>query len=122
MNKSNTSPKEQIWAQIDKEKQRDRFVRRVSRVSWGITLVALTVILITLGMELNHNINLYKKGVSPYSRVWDSVQNMVQLIGIFGFIIAIISTVGVFLRLRTTSLLEIQQRLANLEQMVTSEK
>ena len=122
MNKANTNPKEQIWAQIDKEKKRDQFVRRVSRVSWGVTLVALTVILVSFGMELNHYIDLYNRGALPSSKVWDTVNKIVKLVGVFGFIIAIISTVGVFLRLRTTSLLEIQQRLANLEQMVTSEK
>ena len=122
MNEANINPKEQIWAQIDKEKKRDRFVRRVSRVSWGVTLVALVAVLYTFGIELSNNLDLYNRKAVPASNVWDVVYKMVKLIGIFGFIIAIISTVGVFLRLRTTSLLEIQQRLANLEQMVTSEK
>ena len=120
MNSVNTNPSNQIWKQIDKEKKRDRFIRRVSRISWGVTLVALVIVLITFGIELNHTKKLYDKGVIAQSAIWEGIYNIVKLIGIFGFIIAIISTVGTFLRLRTTSLLEIQQRLANLEQMVIS--
>ncbi len=62
MNSVNTNPSNQIWKQIDKEKKRDRFIRRVSRISWGVTLVALVIVLITFGIELNHTMKLYDKG------------------------------------------------------------
>lgn len=122
MNNISTNSGDQIWEQIEKEKKRDQFIRRISRISWGVTLGALVIVLITFGVELSDYIGYYKKGVVASVDVWNVVFKMVKLVGIFGFIIAIISTVGVFLRLRTTSLMEIQQRLANLEQMVTADK
>jgi uncharacterized membrane protein len=42
------------------------------------------------------------------------------VVGVLGLLVAILSTVGIFLRLRTASLSEIQLRLAALEEMIAS--
>ena len=122
MSSTNETSKDAVWEMIDREKKKDIFVNRVSKISWGVTLVALIAALVFFGIELSSTMGLYKRGVVAYADVLNIIFTMVKLVGIFGFIIAIISTVGVFLRLRTTSLLEIQQRLANLEQMVVAKK
>jgi hypothetical protein len=42
------------------------------------------------------------------------------VLGVLSLLIAVLSTVGIFLRLRTASLTEIQLRLAALEQVLAS--
>ncbi len=107
-----------VWQMIEKEKKKDLFIKRISKIAWAVTLIMLGVLLIFWGMELSRTLGLYKAGAVSYATVTAVMYTMVRVIGIFAFIIAIISTIGVFIRIRTTSLMEIQQRLANLEQMI----
>ncbi len=122
MNQINENPNDQVWSLIDREKKRDRAIRRISRVAWGATLVMLLVFLTFTVIDLSHQVDLYRKGLIPYANVLNSVVPFAVILGSLSLIIAILSTVGVFLRLRTTSLMEVQQRLANLEQMVLDNK
>jgi hypothetical protein len=46
----------------------------------------------------------------------------ITVVGIFSFLVAVLSTIGMFLRFRTASLAEIQTRLAAMEKMLTSEQ
>ncbi|HEY2164790.1 MAG TPA: hypothetical protein VGH04_12400, partial [Gemmatimonadaceae bacterium] len=57
-------------------------------------------------------------GVVGTLELYDSVLPLVAVVGVLAVLIATLSTVGVFLRLRTASLAEIQLRLANLEEML----
>ncbi|GAB5527128.1 MAG: hypothetical protein Roseis2KO_50000 [Roseivirga sp.] len=122
MNDVNQNQRDQVWSLIEKEKKRDRMIRRISRVAWGCTLVMLLVFLTFTVIDLSRQMDLYSKGVIPYASVLNAVVPFAVILGSLSLIIAILSTVGVFLRLRTTSLMEVQQRLANLEQMVLNNK
>lgn len=122
MNDMNQNQSDQVWSLIEREKKRDRMIRRISRVAWGSTLVMLLVFLSFTVIDLSRQMELYSKGVIPYASVLNSVVPFAVILGSLSLIIAILSTVGVFLRLRTTSLMEVQQRLANLEQMVLNNK
>ena len=120
MNTNYESNNDPVWQMIDREKKKDKVIRRISRVAWGTTLILL---LIFFGFTL-YNLDIvhgrYERGMVPWSAVVSSVVPFAIILGSLSLIIAILSTIGMFLRLRTTSLLEIQQRLANLEQMVTN--
>lgn len=118
MNDMNQNQGDQVWSLIEREKKRDRMIRRISRIAWGSTLVMLLVFLSFTVIDLSRQIELYSKGVIPYASVLNAVVPFAVILGSLSLIIAILSTVGVFLRLRTTSLMEVQQRLANLEQMI----
>ncbi|MCE7991597.1 MAG: hypothetical protein HEP71_06440 [Roseivirga sp.] len=122
MNDTNDKQTDQVWDLIDREKKRDKMIRRISRVAWGATLVMLLVFLTFTLIDLSRQMDLYSKGIIPYASVLNAVVPFAVILGSLSLIIAILSTVGVFLRLRTTSLLEVQQRLANLEQMVLNNK
>jgi hypothetical protein len=54
--------------------------------------------------------------------VFGSAMPLFIVLGFLSVLIATLSTVGVFLRLRTASLTEIQLRLAALEEMLRSRK
>ena len=122
MNTAENKSTEQVWDMIDREKARDRMIRRVSRVAWGVTMGVLLVFLVFTIIDITHTLQLYKSGVVASQAIWRTLVPFAIILGSVSLIIAILATIGVFLRLRTTSLLEVQQRLANLEQLITSDK
>lgn len=112
----------QVWDLIDREKKRDKMIRRVSRIAWGTTLVVLLVFLAFTIIDVTTMFRLYKSQIVASKEIWKALVPFAIVLGSVSLIVGVLSTIGVFLRLRTTSLLEVQQRLANLEQLITSEK
>lgn len=122
MTKMNEQSKDAIWEMIDREKKKDVFVKRVSKIGWTGTVVMLLFFLTITLIDLSRMVGLYGQGVVSRQSVINTVVPFAIVLGGLCLIIAILSTIGVFLRMRTTSLLEIQQRLANLEQMVVAKQ
>lgn len=122
MNEINKGAGDQVWNMIDKEKSKDKSIRIINRVSWGVTLLVLLIFLVFTIMDFTKHIELYQQGVVSYPMVIKTLVPFLIILGSLSLVVAIISTLGTFLRLRTTSLLEIQQRLGNLEEMITAEK
>jgi hypothetical protein len=113
-----TSKYDSTWNAIDREKRRDTVVRRTSVAAWGVTFVAL---LVFAAIMVQHILMMEKRvavGVAGTIELYDSLLPLVAVVGVLAVLIATLSTVGVFLRLRTASLAEIQLRLANLEEML----
>ena len=121
MNTFDQQQKEDVWAKIEAEKRRDRLVRRISVIAWGITLVALIIFTAMVGGQVWRVIELYQVGVANSKAMYDAVMPLVAVLGSVSLLIAILSTVGVFLRIRTASLGEIQLRLAALEELILSQ-
>ncbi len=111
-----------LWDIIEREKRRDNMIKWVSRIAWSITLIVLTIFLVFTIQDYSTALGRYQSGLVARSEVRLTVIPFLQVSGSLALIVGILATVGMFLRLRTTSMLEIQQRLANLEQMITSEK
>ncbi|WP_323757767.1 hypothetical protein [Roseivirga sp.] len=122
MTKMNEKSKDAIWKMIDREKKKDVFVKRISKMGWTGTVVMLLFFLTITLIDLSRMVGLYGEGMVSRQSVINTVVPFAIVLGGLCLIIAILSTIGVFLRMRTTSLLEIQQRLANLEQMVVAKK
>lgn len=122
MNEVNETTKDPVWAMIEREKKRDRFIKIVNRGAWSVTLIVLSIFLIFTVRDYLQMQELYNKGVVSQESVMDTVVPFLVILGSLSLIVGILATIGTFLRLRTTSMLEIQQRLANLEQIVTSER
>jgi hypothetical protein len=117
---------EQVWAQIEREKRIDRRLRRVSTVAWSFTLLLTVVFAVLTGMQAAlamaqfTNTPSYEFGtILTGATVANAVLPLVVVLMILSTLIATLSTVGIFLRLRTASLQEIQMRLAALEAMLT---
>jgi len=105
---------------IEREKRRDKLVRRVSITAWSVTGGAVLFFGAVTGVEVLRLARHAMEGVIPWSLVFGTAMPVFAVIGMLGLLIAVISTVGIFLRLRTASLSEIQMRLAGLEEMIES--
>ena len=82
-----------------------------SRDGPAVTVVADVVYARKLGMALKGSSDGWRRA---------SAMPTVAVLGILSLLVATLSTVGIFLRLRTASLSEIQLRLAALEEMIVS--
>jgi len=111
---------ERVWAVIEREKQRDRLVRRVSMAAWSVTGGAVLFFGAVTVAEVWRLARHAADGVLIWSVVFERAIPLVAVIGALGLLIGTLSTVGIFLRLRTASLSEIQLRLASLEEMIAS--
>jgi len=116
-----TSPEPRnSWAGIEKEKRRDRFIRRVCVTAWSVTIVVVLIFGVSMALLA---VNMMKSG--GFSGMGSMLllslgMRFLLVLGILAALIATLSTVGLFLRMRTATLGEIQMRLAALEQMLSS--
>lgn len=108
------------WALIETEKRRDRLIRRVSITAWTVTLVLVLLFAVMTGAQVAQMIEVVGAGAAPWTVIFWSAMPLLVVLGILSLLIATLSTVGIFLRLRTASLAEIQLRLAALEDMLGS--
>jgi hypothetical protein len=105
---------------IEKEKRRDRFVKRVAVAAWTVTFLIVVLVGIVVGVQVAQMIGSAVSGEMPWSMVLGTAMPFISVLWVATLLIAALSTVGVFLRLRTASLAEIQLRLAALEDMLAS--
>jgi len=117
-----TNPIDTIGALIEKENKRDKIIKNVCKGGWGITLLILLIFLAFTIVEFLENYKMYIGGRVKFQNVIDTFVPFLIIFGAIALIIAILATIAMFLRLRTANLLEIQQRLTNLEKMILNEK
>jgi Na+/proline symporter len=117
-----SSAYEAAWSAIDREKRRDRTIRRLSIISWSTTFLVLLVFAAIMLARIVLVQQRVEAGLAMPQAAYDAALPLVAVFGVFSLLIATLSTVGIFLRLRTASLSEIQLRLASLEDMVRGER
>lgn len=110
-----------VWAMIDADKRRDRRVKQVSVVAWSVTLLVLLFFAAVVSMQVAQTMRRVELGLASSGAVWEAVLPLVAVVGGLSLVVAVLSTVGVFLRLRTASLHEVQLRLAALEELLTDQ-
>jgi hypothetical protein len=108
------------WALIENEKRRDRFIRRVSIAAWATTFIIVLLVAVMTGISLVEMRKAQMLGAVPWMAVMASAMPLIDVLWKLSLLVAALSTVGIFLRLRTASLTEIQLRLAALEEMLAS--
>ena len=111
---------ERVWEVIEREKRRDKLVRTVSIAAWSVTGSAVLAFGAVTALEVWEMLQFVFEGIAPWTVVFQRAIPFVAVIGVLSLLIAVLSTIGIFLRLRTASLSEIQLRLAGLEEMVAS--
>lgn len=116
MTAPNAAP-ERAWALIENEKRRDRFVRRVSIAAWSVTLALVLLVAILVGMQV---LEVTRVSGLPRLTAIGLAMPFIDILWKLSLLVASLSTVGVFLRLRTATLTEIQLRLAALEELLAS--
>ncbi len=117
---------EQVWAQIEREKRIDKRLRRISIAAWTFTLLLTLAFAVVTGLQATRVMAQFTR-IAPNdfgtiltaAMMARELLPLVIVLGILSTLIATLSTVGIFLRLRTASLHEIQLRLAALEAMLT---
>ncbi len=113
-----TSAYDATWNAIDREKRRDAMVRRTSIAAWGVTFIALLFFAAIVVQRVLLIQRRVAYGIAATFELYESMLPLVAVVGVLAVLIATLSTVGIFLRLRTASLVEIQLRLANLEEVL----
>ena len=113
--------REAVFRAIDREKRRDRLLRRTSVVAWSLTILILLLFAAYMLMRIVRVQRLVEVGVALPGATYDAALPLLIVIGLFALLVATLSTIGIFLRLRTASLSEIQHRLASLEEMVRAQ-
>lgn len=108
------------WSMIEKEKRRDRVIRRVSIVAWTVTFLIALVFTVMVGSQVAGMMRLASVGAVSWGAVFGVAMPLIIILGFLSLLIATLSTVGIFLRLRTASLAEIQLRLAALEEVLAA--
>jgi Flp pilus assembly protein protease CpaA len=114
------SKTEGAWELIEIEKKRDRFIRRVAKTAWGATFVLLILFAALFVAPVMQFVKGAAAGDIPWMTVLGLALPFMGMLWTLVLLIATLSTVAVFLRLRTASLTEIQLRLAALEEMLSS--
>ena len=107
-------------ALIENERRRDRFIRRTSIIAWSVTFAIVLVIALMVGLQASMFLESAMENEMPWAMVIASTMPLFDVLWKLSLLIATLSTVAIFLRLRTASLAELQLRLAALEEMVAS--
>ena len=121
MMKQNASASGKAWEAIETEKRRDRLIRRVSVTAWAITLFFVVVLAVMVCAQVVEFAKGAMAGALPWATVFAAAMPLVIVLGLLSVLVATLSTIGIFLRLRTASLAEIQLRLAALEDMIAAQ-
>ncbi|MGB7212015.1 MAG: hypothetical protein WBC97_05250 [Gemmatimonadales bacterium] len=108
------------WEVIDAEKRRDRFLRRVNFAAWGAVCAVVLVYAVAIGTIIVWAVKRSAVGAGSLLDALPMLLPLVTIIGVVCLLIAVLTTIAIFLRFRTASLAEIQLRLAALERMLAS--
>jgi len=120
MNKETTSAPSSVWDAIEAERRRDRLLRHVAVSAWIITLVFVIALAVLVSFQVAQMARAAMVGAVPWVSVIGIAMPLIIVLGILSVLVASLSTIGMFLRMRTASLTEIQLRLAALETMITA--
>jgi hypothetical protein len=108
------------WALIEVEKRRDRLIRRVCIAAWAVTVGIVLLFAAFSAVQVAQFVGPAARGDLPWAIVFGSAMPFIVALWTLSLLVATLATVGVFLRFRTSSLTEIQLRLAALEDMLAS--
>lgn len=123
--------KEDVWSKIEKEKRIDSFIRRLCYTAWATTFIlfityAIIVVIEFFGLPSEAVAHDFAGNFRP--ELYSFVLEMVGLTLAFGAVgslslgIAVISTIGIFVRMRTSNLQEMRIRLETLEETFLAER
>jgi hypothetical protein len=119
MTASNQHSHESVWTAIEKEKRRDRTLRTIGVAAWGLTFLVVLVFAAIMVLQIMEIQRMVEIGMAPQRSVYLTALPLIGVVGVLSVLIATLATIGIFFRMRTASLIEIQQRLAALEAALT---
>ena len=117
---TNHSSSDKAWALIDEEKRRDQSLRRIAKIAWIVAITVVVVYGTLTAIQVWEMMHGFFGGMLPFSTAAAMAIPFLTSLGILSVLVATVTTIGTFLRLRTTSLHEVQLRLAALEEMIAT--
>ena len=122
MTPRDTSARQDASTLIERDRRIDRFIRRVSIGAWSVTVLVVLLLAVMNGIQVAQFLPGASSGDLPWMVIVGLSMPLIIVLGCLAVLIATLSTIAIFLRLRTSSLVEIQQRLAALEEMLADER
>lgn len=114
------SPTNSVLGRIEEERRRDRFVRRVAFVSWGTAGLIAAVLAILTALQIPAILPTARMAGGPGMMILVGVaMPFILFAGALSMLGGTLATIGIFMRMRSASLEEIQLRLATLEELLT---
>ena len=121
MNAATQQQKDRIFELIESEKDRDLKLQKIATTAWILVFAALLFTAVGIGFNVWWAAQAYLSQQAGLSVIFREAMPFVWVAGATCLLVAVLSTVGVFLRFRTASLAEIQLRLAVVEEMLASQ-
>lgn len=124
---SEYSKEEGTLAWLEAERTRARRLRKIGYAAWTVTFVVLALYAVIVGIQatrvIRDGVQLHlvfsPKGLDV---LLHTIGPLLVVVGVTALLIAALSTIGIFVRMRTATLAEIQLRLAALERSLTREE
>lgn len=118
MNTQDT-PMSRAWSRIEAEQRSDRLFRRLTIVGWSATGFVV-LLLVAFGiLQIRTAMQFFGGGAASFGAAVGGLVPVVLAVGAFCALAATLATIGLFIRMRSTSMHEIQLRLAALEDLLT---
>jgi hypothetical protein len=129
--RSEYSKQEDALAWLETEQKRAGKLRIIGYAAWVVTFVVLALYAVIVG----YNVMVGYKAMAfvgqaghgglnflGLSVLVKAITPLLVVVGVTAMLVAVLSTIGIFVRTRTASLAEIQLRLAALERALTREE
>lgn len=118
MNTQDT-PMSRAWSRIEAEQRSDRLFRRLTIVGWSATGIVV-LLLVGFGiLQVRAAMQFVGGGAAGFGVAVGGLVPVVLAVGAFCALAATLATIGLFIRMRSASMHEIQLRLAALEDLLT---
>jgi len=108
-----------LWQKASRDKWIYKFMLMLSMLFWVTTIAVLAYIGNNFYLEYLEVVNKYSVGVGSKTDIYDARNNMLIVAFSITIIVAVLSSIVMFMRQRSAALHDIQLRLAMLEQLVT---
>jgi hypothetical protein len=107
------------WSRIEAERLSDRLYRRLTIFGWSLTGIVV-LLLVAFGiLQVRFAMQFVGGGTGGLGMAIGALVPIVLAVGAFCALGATLATIGLFLRMRSAPLHEIQLRLAALEELLT---
>jgi uncharacterized membrane protein len=110
---------ERAWTAIQEEQRRDRMLRKISKIAWTVVGVIVLAFALVYSIAVAQMVKSAMMGALPWMTLTGVTFPLVIVLGTVSLFIATLSTIGIFVRMRTSSMNEIQLRLAALEELLS---
>lgn len=111
-----------LWKKVEQDKLKYKMFLILSLATWSIAIGALAYIGYLFYLEYQHIYELSAVGLANQTDINEAKKNIYTVVLAISIIVACLSSLVVLMRQRSSSLLDIQLRLAIVEQYISESK